>query len=240
MDRKAGWPKRRTAILVLHGVGSQYPLETLDMFSRTLIRELRGRTGEKTSLEHMVALRKDPDGAEWRDNYIRIRPGGEGGPIDVYEYYWANLSENILDLENLRRWVAQVVRGARRFYEENEELGRKYGDRSIFFSRDGKLRKGVYHASILAAFGLIPAKTATSAWIASAAGRVPLFGWVLRRLAGVFDREATSYLTNVVGDVAVYNSLDPKSSYFEVRKKILAGAVAAVKHRLETGRPEPF
>jgi len=39
--------------------------------------------------------------------------------------------------------------------------------------------------------------------------------------------------TNVLGDVVVYNVVDPKSKFYQVRKKIQTGAVKAIKNLIE-------
>ena len=36
-----GWVKKNTAILIIHGIGDQLPMETLDQFGRGLIKQYK-------------------------------------------------------------------------------------------------------------------------------------------------------------------------------------------------------
>lgn len=93
------WVTENTAILVVHGIGSQLPMETLDQFGRGFIEAYRKRGGHPDDylIEHVVVEKEEDRGAKgWLDNVLRVRyrPAGEDAPyIDIYEYYWANHTE---------------------------------------------------------------------------------------------------------------------------------------------------
>ncbi len=228
------WPDRKTAILVFHGIGSQYPLATMDQFARTLIDVLSEQYPGEIRLKHCIAKKPGKKGETWNDNYIRITKENGESPIDIYEYYWANLTENVMSLSDLQQWVWQVVSGAERFYERNKQIGELYGDKSKFFTSDGKFRKGIYRSFLLGAVGVVPVYNAFWIWLTSLISRVfPPAGGLVKWIVDFVNKKATNSLTNVIGDLAVYNSIDPKSSLYKIRSEILSGAVNAVKYLVD-------
>ena len=46
------WPKQKTAVLVIHGIGGQYPFSTLDKFARQLIDSFEKMGLSDLSVEH--------------------------------------------------------------------------------------------------------------------------------------------------------------------------------------------
>ena len=228
------WPDRNTAVLVFHGVGSQYPLATIDQFARTLVDVLGEQYPDEIKLQHCIARKSDKKGNAWNDNFIRITKQDGRSPIDIYEYYWANLTENVMNLNDLQKWVWQVASGAERFYERNREIGELYGDQSKFFTKDGKFRKGVYRSFLLGAVGVVPVYSAFWIWLSSFISKViPFAGGLVKWIVDLVNKKASDSLTNVIGDLAVYNSIDPKSSFYKIRSEILSGAVDAVKYLID-------
>ncbi|MBN2070141.1 MAG: hypothetical protein JW814_01690 [Candidatus Krumholzibacteriota bacterium] len=227
------WPEHRTAFLVFHGVGNQYPLATIDRFARSLVELLEKRHPGMIAMEHKVAGRDDGGRRRWYDNYITIKYHDSGSTIDIYEYYWANLTENVMKLSDLQRWVWQVASGAEKFYERNSDIGKKYGDESVFFTRDGRFKKGNYRSFLLGAVGILPIYKAFWIWLSSLVSRIPVAGGLVKWIVDLANRMTTDSLTNVIADVAVYNSIDPKSSFYAIRRDILGGAVDALRHLVE-------
>ncbi|MCK4537599.1 MAG: hypothetical protein KAV42_02250 [Candidatus Krumholzibacteria bacterium] len=227
------WPAQRTAVLVIHGIGSQFPFETLDMFTRPLVDELDRRNPGKIKLEHRVATRDNIGIKGWKENSIRITRSESTTPIDIYEYYWANLSENLVTLKDLQKWVSQVVAGAKEFYNENKHLGEACKDDSILFNKHGAMRGKAYKLTLLAAFGLIPLYVVAWRVLFMVATMFPYIRWIAKPLADLYYRKVTDKFTNYAGDVAVYNSLDPKSTFYKIRTEILEGAVSALRHLVE-------
>ncbi len=96
---------KRTAVLVLHGIGAQKPYETLDQFARGLLGFFRpAQPGEQAPTPErepsdkptqQIRLRQyaaNPNTGEkdWTQAFVRVRtPSRPGSFIDVYEYYWA-------------------------------------------------------------------------------------------------------------------------------------------------------
>src|SRR6187549_332915 len=48
------WVTQNTAIIIVHGIGNQLPMETLDMFGRGLISEYARHYPEQITLQHCV------------------------------------------------------------------------------------------------------------------------------------------------------------------------------------------
>jgi hypothetical protein len=100
-----GRSPKRTAVLVLHGIGAQKPYETLDQFARGLMGFFRPPqlVEHLSSQEHElsdqptqeICLRQykaNPNTSEkdWTQAFVRVRtPDLPEDLIDVYEYYWA-------------------------------------------------------------------------------------------------------------------------------------------------------
>jgi hypothetical protein len=69
--------------------------------------------------------------------------------------------------------------------------------------------------------------------LASLVSKIPLLGPFGEKIIKMLNLRVSNSLRNVVGDLAIYNSIDPKSSFYKVRKEILKGAVNALKSLLE-------
>jgi hypothetical protein len=69
---------------------------------------------------------------------------------------------------------------------------------------------------------------------------IPWIGRLAYALGEKLEKSAINVLTSVAGDVAAYNTLDPKYHLYTVRKKILGGAVAALRYLLEPSNDGPY
>jgi hypothetical protein len=96
---------KKTAVLVLHGIGAQKPYETLDQFARGLLgffrpsqpaehlpiqaNELSDQPTQEIRLRQYKANLNTGEN-DWTQAFVRVRtPSQPGDLIDVYEYYWA-------------------------------------------------------------------------------------------------------------------------------------------------------
>src|SRR5688500_6279933 len=68
--RKGGvsWVNENTAILVIHGIGNQFPLETLDLFGRGLIKQYKEAFGDSFRISHRVVPKASAGSELWFDN----------------------------------------------------------------------------------------------------------------------------------------------------------------------------
>ncbi|MDZ7859730.1 MAG: hypothetical protein U5O15_03520 [Candidatus Krumholzibacteriota bacterium] len=226
------WPDQKTAILVIHGIGNQQPLSTLDLFGRSLIRSFEEMGLSDLKVEHRIAKRECDDSGYRNDNYIRIINKSGKFPVDIYEFYWAHITENKMKLRDIQKWVWQAAEGARRFYKNNAELAKKCGDESIFFSESGEFRVNKYRAVLMGAAGVIPFYKGLWLSLASILSKIPIFGSLGRKIVDLVNTKISNSLEDIIGDIAIYNSVDPRSSFYRIRREILKGAVDMLRYLL--------
>jgi hypothetical protein len=105
-------PPKRTAVLVLHGIGAQKPYETLDQFARGLLGffrqpHLAGQPTQEICLRQYKANLNTGE-KDWTQAFVRIRTTGRAdNVIDVYEYYWAPaITDRVSALQSLGFLIA--------------------------------------------------------------------------------------------------------------------------------------
>jgi hypothetical protein len=236
-DNDLKWVSENTAILVCHGIGNQMPLETIDQFARGLIKVLRKEFPDEITLTHDVVTKDDGSGGYWIDNVLRIAKKGSPHFIDIYEYYWAHYTEDKATWTDLNNWLEGVIKGAKSFYDKNAALGQYYKDSSIFFdSRTGKfnvMNYRIFISAISKTFLTINSLAKMFLWLIS---RIPFLGSIAESLVKSYSQSIFSKFANIVGDVVVYNVIDPKSKFYDIRRKIQDGAVKALSYLIERTR----
>lgn len=225
------WISQDTAILVIHGIGHQKPLETLDEFAATLIESYTSANKINFHFSHEVATKPRSGKGFWYDNFIRVEKDGSPHHLDIYEYYWANMTEGKAKSSDINRWVQGVVQGARTFYSRKKEMLEKETD--SFFKKNGKFLAKRYKFFLTAATRLIPLWQTLINGILFLLSKVPVIGSYFQNWLKNRRKQFRRNFENVVGDIVVYNSLDAKSKFYEVRKTILDGAVSALRYLLE-------
>lgn len=235
--REVSWVTKNTAILVIHGIGNQLPLETLDQFGRGLIKVYKNAFD--VSISHQVIDKSDNRGGVWFDNVLRISKDGDTNTIDLYEYYWANYAEDKATWRDINSWIQGVVRGAKAFYKENEALGYQYKDKSPFFdSKTGAFKAPVYNFFVSIASQLVLTLDVIFRGLIWLVSLIPFLGGLTESILKQYSDNAIQSLSNVIGDVVVYNVSDPKSKFYSVKKKIQEGAVLSLKYLLEKNKDE--
>jgi hypothetical protein len=235
-----GWVTQNTAILIVHGIGDQNPLETIDQFGRTLAETFQKKYTDGTSIKitHRLAKKSDSSGGHWFDNFIRLQRVTDGIPagpwLDIYEYYWANKTEDEAELTDIQKWVSGVTAGARTYYKENEALGVRFKDNSKFF-KDGRFRPVKYWMFVHFTLAFIPAMVLFYGYLLKALAYIPVVGIPFRMLYETYSKSYVKKITNVIGDIVVYNSTDEKCRFYAIRKEILEGAVKALRFLVEEG-----
>lgn len=229
---QGGWVPADTAILVIHGIGNQNPLETLDGFARGLVQAYPEAESELV-LEHQLARKTASDrDTPWFDNVLRIKKKGAAHHIDVYEYYWAHETEGQATFKDLQTWLHKVTSGAKKFYRDNAFFAVENKDDSPFIS--GGTFSGFRYKLLVS---LVPQLLLLVQWIFSGIytllSGVPLVGSVLSRLAESTLSRFMNKITNVLNDITIYNTTDAKSNFFKIRNCILNGAVGALRYLLE-------
>jgi hypothetical protein len=234
---------QNTAFLVIHGIGNQNPLETLDQFTRGLVTDLQ-KSGQKFHLEHKIATKPSLTGKDvWFDNFIRINLEGTNKHIDIYEYYWANKTEDKISIQELQTWLNKVADGADKFYKENIQFGIKVKDVSPFFiEKDGKwTSKGIYYKGfVFLARAIIMFIEALMFLFGKLLSLLPILGSLFQKIAEKMSENALHSLSNVLGDIAIYNTADAKSKFYDIRRDILGGAVNALRYLVEPNIENTF
>lgn len=214
-------PKQSTALLIIHGIGQQHPFETLDAFATSLwnVLEQNAATGFLPG-HHRTAAREG-----WMQNYVSIETSRTSS-VDVYEYYWAHKAQCRVKLNDIVEWLIDTSDGARKFYDENEELSKKYEGTGV--SAFGK--SGFKNRWYLKQFGwlmrllaFLPRTVvlALTRWFGPLLFLFnPIFKWIRKTLV------------DFIGDIVIYTSTDIKSQFYEVRKQILDGAVKELESLL--------
>jgi len=225
------WVTKNTAILIIHGVGNQLPCETLDAFGRGLIKQYENKFQDKITLEHIIVPKTENNKA-WYDNVIRIRNSDKNEYIDLYEYYWANYTEDKASWNDIQKWLRNVVNGAVKYYKKNEELGTVYNDNSLFF-KNGKFKKGTYYWFLCIVGNVFMFYDWIRNSVMNLLFGIPYFGKLLKEYMTEFVENMQNRLANVAGDVTVYNVTDPKSKWFDIHRIIQDNAVSAIKYLIE-------
>ncbi|MDB5138704.1 MAG: hypothetical protein JWR12_620 [Mucilaginibacter sp.] len=235
------WVNKNTAILIVHGIGNQLPLETLDSFGRGLIKQYRHTFDEELTISHEIVTKPDDTGGVWFDNILRIHKEGSENYIDLYEYYWANYSQNKATWKDLNVWLQGVVKGATTFYRQNEVIGERYKDKSLFFdSKTGKFRSGKYWLFMAVISKLFLIVDLFWRLIIFLISLIPFLGKLADSLLQSYVNGALHDIVNIISEVAIYNVFDPKSKFYDVRRKILDGAVKAITFLIERPADKDF
>jgi hypothetical protein len=210
------WPKVNTAFLVIHGVGSHRPFEALDAFARNFLDVLR--TDRDTNAKFRHELQRHNDHNDWIESYISSYIDGiEGTPtLDFYEYYWDCYMCREITVRELIEWIDIASDGAKYFYKhEMPDLARQYEADGVDLFKDGEFRG---YDVLINRFGLIQ--------------------WLIRRIASSrfrFIIERLSRWTSLK-DLVIYTTSDVRSQNYEIRRKILDGAVEELKSLLKSDR----
>jgi hypothetical protein len=230
------WVSKNTAILVIHGMGFQKPIETIDQFGCGIINEY-GK--ENVTVTHIVEAKGRASGQRsWFDNIIRIqkKDGGIDAPhIDIYEYYWANMTEDKADWKDISQWLNDVINNAKKFYKNNAQLGQTNGDKSIFFNSKGIFRPLTYQFTLNFVVFIYKGFAETGLFFSSFLNYIPFPGFrlIANALKNWILKSASGVLTNLLGDLVLYNVVNPRSSDYEVKRQVLDGAVNAVTYLFE-------
>ncbi|WP_228055217.1 hypothetical protein [Gloeocapsopsis crepidinum] len=203
-------PQGRTAIIVIHGIGDQNLLDTLDNFTRGLVDYF----GDKLSfdLSHRLAKRKQANDSIWTESFVRLTSENSQADwlIDVHEYYWAYQTEEKVQICEVLQWMQKTLHGTFKFYDQHLDMK---------VNRRFPLRKLAW---LIYFFSLLYPVLRVGAWLGlSTLNLLPV---------GSFFKSAWSYskklvipsIVGYVGDIAIYTTTDRKSPYFNIRRKILA------------------
>ena len=209
--------KKRTAILVIHGIGEQEPFETLDSFAANFVKFV----DYLPPLEHKMVSRRGAGGVEWQESFVSIERPNEA-PLDVHEFYWAYMTEEQISIQEVIRWVGKTLKATEKFYKENLDLQREYEQRR------GKEPFPLRNVLRLLRWTAVLSPFVKLAWaLASPFSKLSVTNW-FHSLLDKFGWVVTGY----IGDIAVYTTTDEKSRYFKIRQQILDESQALVEQIL--------
>ena len=227
------WVSTNCAIIVMHGIGNQMPLETLDQFGRGLITEYAKQFPGEMSIHHCVITKDSTSTEPWFDNVIRLKKKNSEHYIDIYEYYWANYTEDKATWTDISLWLNGVVKGAENFYEDQKLLGKRFKDQSIFFDQAGNFKPFKYRFFIGVVSKIFIVLNLLITVILKMVSYLPIIGEFAASLLQSFVKRSLNKFVNVLGDISVYNVVDPKSKMYSVRRQIMDGAVKSIKFLIE-------
>ena len=208
------WPNKPTAFIVIHGAGSHRPYETLDKFVR--------------GFRH-VLLEANPDLDLWWRHELRRHEGvishfvslaPDGKPrLDFHEYYWDCHADHKIALPEVIRWLSQVSESAKKFYRNKPQSAKIHQQRGSALFKDGDFEVGGYFIPL----GGIGRVLGLLQHVGLA--RIPVLSTIVALLLSPVSR----LLADLMGDLVTYSSADVRSDQFQVREKVLDGAVQELR-----------
>jgi hypothetical protein len=238
---KLEWVTKNSAMLVVHGIGDQLPLETLDAFGRGLVKQYKKKFQNKISLTHVIVSKPGGSGGEvWFDNVVRISCEGSDKIIDLYEYYWANYTQDQASSKDISAWLSQVAKSASSFYSEskNSAMGKKYHDSSPLFDSRGRFKRRRYKRFLFLIRSVIPFLQSIASFFLKLISQIPGIGETARGILEDKIENLESSFDNIIGDIVVYNVSDPKSKFYRVKREIMDGGVKALKFLIENNHAD--
>jgi hypothetical protein len=229
-DISARFPQGRTAFLLIHGVGQQNPLETMDYFARNLLKHFH-KQKLPFKLEHLIAKRRLSTGSYWTENFVRLSSTDteQEWLIDVHEYYWAPNTESKISIPEILQWAERTLEGTIKFYnrKDNKDLLNQllaHKNKISFF----KFRLRLL-TIFLRIFNFVYPALRTGIWLVLLLIGPFLRGYFLQSAWKLSKEVTTPPIVNFVGDVAIYSITDPKSSYRKIRQQILTESLTLLK-----------
>ena len=224
---------KRNAILIIHGVGQQSPLETLDEFSRNFMLSLNRfyqLKGEQLYRAYHQQSTAPADSAQeelWLENYIALESSADLPDFDIFEYYWAHKMTGQASFDDIKLWFKETTENALDFYNDADKLAspeliknriardsKKEKKRRLFDDSGKMLAAGYiryFPGFLFALFGILES---------SILKRFPIIDSIYQSIKKYLQTMVIDY----VGDVAVYTAIDRKSKHNNVRREIIKGA----------------
>ena len=246
------WPEKRTAFLIVHGIGEQSPFETMDAFVKGFFKVLKQNNNKEISIKHCVKPRTKNDKIEWIENFISlVKEDRPECPIDFYEYYWAHHMEDKITFAETVDWLIKTSDGARKFYHENLKIVEKYesnNDNAFDYKRREFKKqwylkhvrrswdfKNYWYLKYLSGF-LRVLTWLPSVVILRISLKVPYMGSIIEILRPIIGWFVNEYFVKYIGDVAIYTTTDVKSKHYAIRRAILDESVETVKNLINNER----
>lgn len=224
------FPQGRTAFLVIHGIGEQYPFETVNDFTLNWLKYFEAQN-IKIQLDHLLAKRRLSIGAFWIESFVRLSSADpqQDWMIDIHEYYWAPDTKNQINISQILQWAEQTLDGTIKFYERkdnkillDELLNNR--DKTGFFKF--RLR---WLTIFLRIYNFVYPVLRLGLWLILYLLGPFLSGRFLQSAWNLSKELITPPLVNLVGDITLYSITDPKSPYQKIRQQILRECLTLLK-----------
>ncbi|MFC1900790.1 hypothetical protein ACFLYN_04270 [Chloroflexota bacterium] len=244
---------KKTAFLVIHGVGAHTTFQACDSFVQgfcdALTDESKANNGEQMfELEHMLKQRENwlGTGMPWVQNYIAYTLPKSGKTIDFYEYFWDIYMVHEANFTEAFQMLSTASKGAHEFYkrtgdpkkrqsllEDGTDLS-EFGRKTKFGSGHPEFKPAGY-LKLLGPFFTIIAKISPfvpflmkiiDKWSKT---QIPILKDGFAALQGLMVEPVPDFL----GDLVRYLDLDPRSERFEIRRKIINGALEELRALLK-------
>ena len=165
----------------------------------------------------------------WIENYVSLALDGKPA-VDFYEYYWDCYMVHKVTGDEAFDWLARTSAGAKEFYKEQPDLAKRYQDLGIDLFKDGEFRSNGYVRVLLGSVAEAPLLRPLVPLLQS----VPRVGPILKAIIGWVSR----WVIGQLNDAVIYTTADPRSENYEVRGKVLSGAVEELRLLLESNDQE--
>ncbi len=208
--------QKKVAVVVVHGMGEQQPMETLWGVVRALWTTDRDVISTQ---DREVFSKPERLTGSFELRRLTTKHGVSGKRVDFFEFYWAHLMAGSR-LRHVLPWVSAVFVRSRG--EVPTYLFPYWRAGWIVFCAV------VIAAAILAAY-LLTVDTQASAWLIPGLSIAAIFGlqaWLAQK----------TWLVRVLGDAARY--LSPSPENVSARQEIRAAAIALLKSIHRTGEYE--
>lgn len=224
-ESQSMWPKKKTAFLVIHGAGRHRPFQAVDSFARGFRQALRiwnPQLERTVDWQHKLQSHKGRE-SPWIESSISLALN-EDQVLDFYEYYWDCYMVRTVTMKDILEWLDTTSAGAREFYKHLPQKAEDYENMGVDVFGDGEFNRRGYRV-ILGAFSPILKH------------RV-LMGDIMHCLLGRgwLPETIKNKIIDMVGDVVIYTQSDVRSANYDIRKKMLDGAVEELKLLLANDR----
>ncbi|MFH1691965.1 MAG: hypothetical protein ABIC68_05310 [Candidatus Omnitrophota bacterium] len=201
---------KKTAVVVIHGIGEQKPFESLDAFVQSFAPVYEAqikKTFASAVIKKKHSLVSFPG---WVESFVSLEPqSAQPARMDIFEYYWAYMTQRQITFFEIIGWIFDVARGS----------CQAASDKSLSV----KFKKLQYLCTMLSVIGFLRLLISIPASVFIVIP--PLW----RKISAFLKKPVVDFF----GDVVLYTSSDQKSKFFPVRQKILDEAVKKVTYILK-------
>ncbi|MFC1920198.1 hypothetical protein ACFLYQ_00555 [Chloroflexota bacterium] len=243
--------KKRTAILVIHGVGAHTSFQACDSFVQGFCSSFEDSQKSKNKirvfdLQHNLKQRQNwlGTGIPWVQNYVSYTIPETDNIIDFYEYFWDIYMVHEASFNDTFKMLSTASKSANEYYERYRKNHPGILERGTDLGEFGRRTKfGFGHPEFNPA-GYLKLLGPLFKWITIISPYVPFLMKTLNKLSETrlpvlqgplefLSGWVKEPVPDFAGDLVRYLDLDPRSERFEIRRKIINGAVEELRALLK-------